>query len=88
MQMQQGDVRLIEVEKLPEGCREVNKDDGLFVLAYGEITGHKHAIEDIGGIRFLEKDGRHYLQTPKKCFEVKGVKEYDHWKEEIRNVQD
>ena len=81
-------MRLVEVEKLPEGCKEVNKDNGLFVLAYGEISNHSHAIEDIGGIKFLEKDGRHYLQTPKKCFEVGRVKEYDHWTKEVKNVAD
>jgi hypothetical protein len=44
--IRQGDVALFPVAKLPEGCTEVPNDNGRIVLAYGEVTGHAHAIAD------------------------------------------
>lgn len=45
-QIRQGDVALEPVSKLPEGCTEIPNDRGRIVLAYGEVTGHAHAIAD------------------------------------------
>ena len=65
-QIQQGDVLLLAVDKLPKGCKKVKKDPRGIVLAEGETTGHYHAIEDDGsvalmespnGLRFLVKNG-------------------------------
>lgn len=42
----QGDVLLTPVSALPVGCVEVPHDKGRIVLAYGEVTGHAHAIAD------------------------------------------
>lgn len=42
----QGDVLLIPVGKLPKDATEVPLDSGRIVLAYGEVTGHAHAIAD------------------------------------------
>lgn len=45
--IRQGDVLLIPVAKLPEGCVHIEPEDGRrFVLAHGEATGHAHAIYD------------------------------------------
>lgn len=44
--IRQGDVLLLPVLKLPAGCTEVPLDNGRIVLAYGEVTGHAHAIAD------------------------------------------
>lgn len=44
--LRQGDVLLLPVPKLPDGCTEVPHDRGRIVLAYGEVTGHAHAIAD------------------------------------------
>jgi hypothetical protein len=44
--IRQGDVALVLVTKLPEGCAEIPNDRGRIVLAYGEVTGHAHAITD------------------------------------------
>lgn len=44
--IRQGDVLLVPVSRLPEGCTEVPNDRGRIVLAYGEVTGHAHAIAD------------------------------------------
>jgi len=44
--IRQGDVALFLVTGLPAGCKEVPNDKGRIVLAYGEVTGHAHAIAD------------------------------------------
>jgi hypothetical protein len=45
-QFRQGDVFLIETNDIPATATEVKRDDGRVVLAYGEVTGHAHAIVD------------------------------------------
>lgn len=45
-QVRQGDVQLQPVVALPAGCIEAPYDKGRIVLAYGESTGHAHAIAD------------------------------------------
>lgn len=41
----QGDVLLIAVPSIPTGATETTeRDDGRIVLAYGEVTGHAHAL--------------------------------------------
>lgn len=44
--IRQGDVLLVPVATLPADCVEVPHDRGRIVLAYGEVTGHAHAIAD------------------------------------------
>jgi hypothetical protein len=41
----QGDILLRRVDRVPEGLEVVPRDAGRIVLAYGETTGHAHAIE-------------------------------------------
>ena len=41
----QGDVLLKAVPAIPEGAKDVTPQ-GRIVLAYGETTGHAHAIDD------------------------------------------
>lgn len=43
-QARQGDVFLESIEKVPAGCAEVKPDNGRIILAYGEATGHAHAL--------------------------------------------
>jgi hypothetical protein len=45
-QVRQGDVQLQPVASLPSGCTEIPADGNRIVLAYGEVTGHAHAIYD------------------------------------------
>ncbi|HEY9870989.1 MAG TPA: hypothetical protein V6D08_17620 [Candidatus Obscuribacterales bacterium] len=40
----QGDVLLVKQDRLPEGARQVNSQEPRIVLAFGEATGHAHAI--------------------------------------------
>lgn len=78
--IRQGDVLLVRVEKLPEGCKEIPHINGAIVLAFGEVTGHKHQVtdwQDSGRIarnaihatkiraRLLEKDGARFLEVVK-----------------------
>ena len=42
--IRQGDVLLNRVAKLPEGAVDITPESGRVVLAYGEVTGHAHAI--------------------------------------------
>lgn len=39
----QGDVLLVKVDKLPSKAKDITPKDRI-VLAYGEVTGHAHAI--------------------------------------------
>lgn len=40
----QGDVLLRRVDAMPVGVQPEKTDNGRVVLAYGEVTGHAHAI--------------------------------------------
>jgi hypothetical protein len=61
----QGDVLLIEVAGvIPAEAKRVERDQGRVVLAYGEVTGHSHAIADKGAALFSAGAER-WLRTPK-----------------------
>lgn len=50
---------------LPRGAKRRKTDeraDGV-VLAYGEVTGHLHAVEDGLSVELLEHDGLVYLRV-------------------------
>lgn len=101
-QNQQGDVLMERVEILPEGCKKVERQDGLIVVMHGE-NGHTHAIEDVDAM-FYEKDGKHYLVATKPVnlvheehhtqtiepgiWEIWQVREYDYFQEMERTVRD
>jgi hypothetical protein len=56
-QARQGDVFLRRVDgPVPPGAAEVPRDNGRVVLAYGEVTGHAHAIRD-PGVCLLRAEG-------------------------------
>ena len=57
MKMRHGDVELIPVSEIPEGCKKLDRKE----LAYGEKTGHAHRID--GGDLFEAKDGKLYLRV-------------------------
>ncbi|HUR86030.1 MAG TPA: hypothetical protein VMY78_11850 [Solirubrobacteraceae bacterium] len=50
----QGDVLVQQVDTIPGGLLAVPKDNGRVILAYGEVTGHAHAVE--GDVQFLAAD--------------------------------
>ncbi len=43
MMYRQGDVGIVRIDQLPAGATDVTPEDRI-VLAYGEVTGHAHAI--------------------------------------------
>lgn len=50
----QGDVLIRPVSRIPEGLQQVPLDNGRVILAYGEVTGHAHAV--VGDVEFLAAD--------------------------------
>ncbi len=66
MMLRQGDVLLSAVKAIPAGAKPVPRDAGRVVLAYGEVTGHAHAVmeaecellEETADDRFLRVLGR------------------------------
>ncbi len=63
MLYRQGDVLLKTARRSLKGATSVPRDRGRLVLAYGEVTGHAHAIHDAMTELFEEKDGRLYLRV-------------------------
>jgi len=56
----QGDVILVPIEQIPE---ETKKQEDL-ILAYGELTGHRHKIVcDKGEAEVFEREGTLYLKV-------------------------
>jgi hypothetical protein len=45
-QYRQGDVLVVAVDSIPVNAVAVSRTGGNVVLAYGEVTGHRHAIAD------------------------------------------
>lgn len=103
----QGDVVLTQIAKLPTGTvKAVKPENGRFILARGEVTGHNHAVvADPAEVELVEINGTLYIKASKDetlvheehkaveipgntLFEVKIVKEYDHFAEEARQVKD
>jgi len=55
--VRQGDVALIPVAALPEGCTHIEPENGMrFVLAFGESSGHAHALYEFTDEPGLERE--------------------------------
>jgi len=63
----QGDVMLITVSEVPQG-KEVSRENGRLILAYGEVTGHAHAIV-APTVKMIEKADIRYIVASEQ-FEV------------------
>lgn len=50
----QGDVLIRPVAAIPKSLKKVPLDKGRVILAYGEVTGHAHAV--IGDVELLAAD--------------------------------
>lgn len=102
VQYRQGDVLIERVAKLPKGAKLKERDRGRVVLAYGEVTGHAHAIADsaallydFGEEMYLEADGtvtlrheeHHPVEIPGGVFRVTRQREYSP-AAAVRNVAD
>jgi hypothetical protein len=64
--IRQGDVCLIPVASLPEGAKAA-KSTKRIVLAYGEVTGHAHAIYDTKKARLWDAGAERFLQVLERC---------------------
>jgi hypothetical protein len=58
----QGDVLVVAFEGIPRRAKSVDRDRGRVVLAYGEATGHAHAIADPGAA-LLQHEDELYLRV-------------------------
>lgn len=66
--LRQGDVLLRRVDSIPAEAKPADKKDhaghSRIVLAYGETTGHAHAIHDLDAVDvFVTGEGVMYLQV-------------------------
>jgi hypothetical protein len=56
--LRQGDVLLVPGVALPAAAKPVARDAGRVVLAYGEVTGHAHAVLDRTATLYQDTDRR------------------------------
>lgn len=68
--VRQGDVLLLPVGAIPGTAKKGERDKGRIVLAYGEISGHAHAITE-EAVQLLEHEGARYLRVPEKGASLK-----------------
>jgi hypothetical protein len=62
-QVRQGDVFLERVSAIPANLKPRKRDKGRVILAYGEVTGHAHAIaEPDSAALFDGENGEFYLR--------------------------
>lgn len=57
-----GDILLKRIETLPKG--DEVKTNGQYILAYGEVTGHKHVmtVDKPEHLKVLDKDGGIFIE--------------------------
>jgi hypothetical protein len=67
--LRQGDVLLVPIapSRIPAG-HVVPRDGGRIVLAYGEVTGHAHAIESATAVLTETDTERRFLQIMERAF--------------------
>lgn len=96
--LQQGDVIVQRIDAVPPGAKKT--DDA--VIAYGESTGHKHQLagravkmllDTAIFVRVLKEakmlhEEHKALILPPGDYKMDFVREYDHFEEEARRVQD
>lgn len=61
LMVRQGDVLLVPVDAIPDAAKPVARDRGRVVLAYGEATGHAHAIASSAATQLVD-DVERYLR--------------------------
>lgn len=60
--VRQGDVLLVPVTSIPAAVSEVPRDRGRVILAYGEVTGHAHAIAAPEATLLTTADNERFLR--------------------------
>ena len=61
--IRQGDVLVREIKQIPSTAKLVKKDAGRVILAYGEVTGHAHAIHNRATMFRADEGLGTYLQV-------------------------
>jgi hypothetical protein len=62
LMMRQGDVLVQRVGNIPKAAKAIRRDAGRVILAYGEVTGHAHAIAE-PECELLETDNERFLKV-------------------------
>ena len=103
MLYQQGDVLIRKINGVPNDAKEVKPENGRFILARGEATGHHHSVPTEGASLFECPDGlvlhcdvevqidhqeHNPITIPIGDYQILPVREYNHFQEEIREVVD
>ncbi len=68
MIVRQGDVLLRRVASVPLDLRPVARDRGRIVLAYGEVTGHAHAIVEPTAELLTSAENERFLRIVETAF--------------------
>lgn len=103
MYYQQGDVIVEKVDSIPSSAVEKEVVSKI-VLAQGSATGHAHVINDTTNVKVFSEGDDMYLSVSKETvlsheehnsitvepgnYQIRKVKEFDHFAEEVREVQD
>lgn len=61
-QIRQGDVLLRKVRSIPKAAKPQAQKDRI-VLAYGEVTGHAHAIHELEDVDVFVSESTMYLRV-------------------------
>ena len=62
--VRQGDVLIERVDELPSELAPKGRDRGRVILAYGEVTGHAHAICEEDVEMYTDVHGTLWLKAP------------------------
>lgn len=97
----QGDVMLVPVASIPNTAKTVERDNGRVILAYGEVTGHAHAILEPTALKLADgiaeflsaPHGATLLHEEHSTIEIPAgdyriVHQREYTPEAIRNVRD
>jgi len=105
VQFRQGDVFIEKINKdeIPNDVSPVKRDNGRVILAYGEVTGHAHAIVQ-DEVELFEREGTLFLNVknqngatvvheehgtiPLETGTYKVTHQREYHRQEIRNVAD
>lgn len=73
----QGDVMIRQVSRLPKGAKDITPKDRI-VLAYGEVTGHAHAIAPDEAREFTHADAEGVVRRFLKIASEAHVRHEEH----------
>lgn len=66
----QGDVGIQEMQEIPAAAKKQRRKNNRHVLAYGEVTGHAHAIHDNKTDMYIDDNGNLWLEVKGKSADV------------------